>query len=66
MKKHCKWISQRMIISHNSNNDNNNNNNNNNNSNNNNNLPVVLKYQVSIRRGIAILDGQVGIFSIVW
>ena len=45
---------------------NNNNNNNNNNSNSNNNYPVVLKYWVRIRWGIAMPHGQVGIFSLSW
>ena len=54
------------------NNDNNNNNNNNNINNNsnkqnrNNNYPELLKYQVDVRRGVAMRLGQVGIFSLGW
>ena len=36
------------------------------NNNNNNNPPVVLKCQVSIRLGIAMPHGQIGIFSLGW
>ena len=50
---HCKWINQHMI-----------NNNNINNDNNNSTTPVVVKYRVGIRRGIAMPHGQVGIFSL--
>ena len=44
----------------------NNNNINIDNNNNNNDPPVVLKYQVCIRWGIAMPHGQVGIFSLGW
>ena len=54
---HYKWISQYMI---------NNNNINNNNNKKNLNPPVVLKYWVGIRRGIAMRHGQVGILSLGW
>ena len=47
--------------------DNNNNNNNNNNNiiNNNNNIPVVLKYRVGVRQGIAMPHVWNRIFSLV-
>ena len=44
----------------------NNNNINNNNNKKNLNPPVVLKYWVGIRRGIAMHHGQVGILSLGW
>ena len=46
------------------NNNNNISNNKNNNKNNNNNPPVELKYQISIRQGIAMSHGHVGIFRL--
>ena len=54
------------IIIHKDNNDNNNNNNNNNKNDDddNNNTPVVSKYRVGVRRGVAVPHGQVRVFSL--
>ena len=29
-------------------------------------IPVVFKYRVGVRRGIAVSHGQVGVFSLGW
>ena len=46
--------------------DNNNNNENNDDDDDNNNTPVVLKYQVGVRLGVAVPHGQVRVFSLGW
>ena len=48
----------------NNNNNDNNDNNNNNNNNNNSDYPVVLKFRVAVRRGVALPHGQKGLFSL--
>ena len=54
-----------LIDNNNNNNNNNNNIINNNNNNNNNNIPVVLKYRVGVRQGIAMPHVWNRIFSLV-